>query len=196
MALTVLALAAIVLLAPRADAYEQRSGSLMIGLHGQYGVIEGSGRFGDEFDWGPGYGVRLRYALSRHSAIGLVFERLSFDSVFDTVAAAGELEPPDRVVLIVTGAEYVRQFDRRGKLGKSALAGLGFYHPTIEIGENEAEVAGQEDNLLAWAGGALEYFPRRTIGVEFGLRLYGILADGGNSAVVEGSLGVNFYLLK
>lgn len=195
-AVAVIMFAATAVLAPTAQAYEQRGGSLTIGFHGQYGIIEGSARYGEDFQWGPGYGVRLRYALSRQAALGLVFERMTFDSEIDTIPEPGQLAPPQRVILIVTGGEYIRHFDRRGKVGKSVVAGIGFYHPTIEISRNEAEVAGQEDNFLAWVGGALEYFPRRTIGVEFGLRLYGMLADGGNSGVAEGSVGVNFYLLK
>jgi hypothetical protein len=181
---------------PAAEAYEQRKGSLTVGLFGSYEGIEGGGEYGDDFDLGPGYGVRLRYAMSREAAVGLVFERLTFESVLGSMPGPDSLlAPPDRLILIVTGGEYVRHFDRRGKLGKSLFGGAGFYHPTIEISRNEQQTA-NGDNLLAWAGAGLEYFPRRTIGVELGVRAFGILAEGGASGVAQASLGVNLYLLK
>jgi hypothetical protein len=190
---------AFVLNASPAPGHEQRSGSIGLGLHGQYGGILGPAGFGedftaDDFDLGGGYGVRLRYATSRSASVGLVFERFAFGAVEGLESPDSLLAPPDELQLIVTGGEYTRYFDRRGKWSQSVLGGIGFYHPTVQT--DRYEVFGGTDNVLAWVGAALQYFPRRTVEVELMVRFHGLLGEGSSGGVAVVSLGVNAFLLR
>jgi hypothetical protein len=181
------ALAALILAAIPASAQE-RPGTLSLGIQGQYGAIAGPSDFADDYDFGSGFAIRIRYALGGPQAIGISFE----SQTFDPDPKSTDENPPLELKFANAMVEYVRYFNRGAGRSQYAAFGAGLFHPS-EVRVNGVQLV--SDGLVLTAGGGLEIFFRRNTSIDLSLRAYGLIGDS-VSATIEAAAGIHLYLIK
>jgi Outer membrane protein beta-barrel domain len=168
---------------------QERPGTLSLGIQGQYGIIGGPSDFAEDYDWGPGFGIRIRYALGGPQAFGISFESQTFDP--DSEAEEG-LDQPEELKFANVSLEYLRYFNRGEGRSQYAAVGAGLAHPSEVRSGGIAEVS---DALLITGGGGLEVFVHRTTAIDVSLRGYAMIGES-VTATAEIAAGIHFYLIK
>ena len=176
-------------LVPGAARAQERPGTLSLGLQGQYGTLLGPSDFAEDYDWGPGFGVRIRYAFGGPHALGISFESQTFDPTSDPPEA---LDEPIELKIANVGVEYIRYFNRGHGRSQYAVIGLGLSHPSETRTGGIAEVS---DALLVTGGGGVEVFVHRQVSIDISARGYGMIGES-VTASVEFAAGFHFYLIK
>ena len=179
----------IILFAPERASAQERPGTLSLGIQGQYGTLLGPSDFAEDYDWGAGFALRIRYALGGPQALGISFESQTFEPSND--APEGPDEPLELKFAHVS-LEYLRYFNRGHGRSQYALIGLGLAHPSEVRSGGVAEVS---DALLLTGGGGVEVFVHRTVAIDISARAYGMIGES-VTATVEFAAGVHFYLIK
>ena len=105
--------------------------------------------FAEDYDWGAGFALRIRYALGGPQALGISFESQTFEPSND--APEGPDEPLELKFAHVS-VEYLRYFNRGHGRSQYALIGLGLAHPSEVRSGGVAEVS---DALLLTGGGGV-----------------------------------------
>lgn len=167
---------------------QERPGTLSLGLQGQYGLIAGPSNFAEDYDFGPGFAIRIRYALGGPQAFGISFE----SQTFDPDPKSTDENPPLDLKFANATVEYVRYFNRGAGRSQYAAFGAGLFHPS-EVRRNGVQVV--SDGLVLTAGGGLEIFFRRNTSIDLSLRAYGMIGDS-VSATVQAAAGIHLYLIK
>jgi hypothetical protein len=187
--LAVLGLGLLAALAPSLARAQERPGTLSLGLQGQYGTLLGPSDFAEDYDWGPGFALRIRYAFGGPHALGISFESQTFDPTPDPPEA---LDEPLELKIANVGVEYIRYFNRGHGRSQYAVIGLGLSHPSEERTGGVAEVS---DALLVTGGGGVEVFVHRAVSIDISGRGYGMIGES-VTASVEFAAGFHFYLIK
>ncbi len=187
----------LLLLGRPAQAYEQRSGTLSLGVQGGAGALSSSDSFSrgateigyDSYDFAGGLGIRIRYGLDRSHAVGVSFEDLRFDR-----KSGEDRELPSQYQLNNFMVDYYVYFHRRYKLSRYVVLGAGFHRPTFRFSDDENILPGE--GLTANFGGGMEYFLRRPFALDASVRGYYLRLKGGSAVAGELMLGVHYYLLN
>lgn len=187
----------LLLLSGHAQGYEQRSGTLSLGVQGGAGMISSSDRFErgvtkigyDSYDFAGGLGIRIRYGLDRSHAVGVSFEDLRFDR-----KAGEDRDLPSQYQLNNFMIDYYVYFHRRYKLSRYVVLGAGFHRPSFRFANDENILPGE--GLTANFGGGMEYFLRRPFALDASVRGYYLRLKGGSAVAGELMLGVHYYLLN
>jgi len=174
---------------PERACAQERPGTLSLGFQGQYGTLLGPSDFAEDYDWGAGFGIRIRYALGGPQALGISFESQTFDPSND---APESLDDPIKLKIANVSVEYLRYFNRGHGRSQYAAIGVGLSHPSEERTGGVAEVS---DALLLTGGGGVEVFVHRTVAIDISARAYGMIGES-VTATVEFAAGLHFYLIK
>lgn len=178
-----------------AGAYEQKPGTLGVGLQGGAGLSSGQGEFkvgtrgtpiayADYFG-GPALGIRLRYTLDRGHAIGISFDDLRFDRKSELNAPI----PPQYQVNNYM-ADYYVYLRRRPKTCPYVVLGMGVHRDTFRP---DTIVPG---SFVANFGLGVEYFVGLPFAVDVTARGYYLQGKGGSAVTGVLSAGFQYYLLN
>lgn len=184
------------MLSSPARAFEQRAGTLSMGMQGGAGILWGSGEFErgtslvpyDTFDWGGALAIHIRYALDRTHACGISFEDLRFDR--DSKA---DPSLPGQYQLNNFLFDYYLYFHRRYKVSRYLVLGAGFHRASMRLRESEVLLPGE--GLTANLGAGMEYFASRAVSFDSSLRFYYFNPKGGSGTNGELMLGLHYYLV-
>jgi len=176
---------------PTALKRRLRTGTISLGIQGQYGGIAGSSELERHFDVGPGYGVRFRYQLSRRSALGFSFEHQRYEPV-NIVAPAPVLPLPDSTLVITTvAAEGMAYFHRERDTVPYLLGGFGFASPDVRYHDAGTRRVNEGPFLVLGAG--FEHFLRERFSIDATLRGFGQIGNSELTLSVQAALGIHLY---
>lgn len=175
-----------------AASAQERPGTLSVGIQGQYGVLAGPSSFAEEYDHGPGFGIRLRYALGGPHALGISFESQTFGADVSQLASSGSDQPRELKFSNAT-VEYLRYFNRGQGQSQYLVTGLGLYRPS-DVRATGLDPHG--DGLILLFGGGSEVFVLRATAVDLSLRFNSFFGDAGVSATLEAAIGFHHYLIR
>lgn len=178
-------------------AYEQRVGTVSLGIQGGAGLLSGKDAWTrntteipyDAYDWSGGLGIRLRYSLDRTHAVGISFEDLRFDR-----KSGEDSSLPGQYQLNNFMLDYYLYFHRRYKVSRYVVLGAGIHRPTFRLSKSENILPGE--GLIANFGGGMEYFARRAFALDASLRGYYLKPKGGSAIAGELMLGIHYYLVN
>jgi hypothetical protein len=199
-------------LAVPAEAYEQHSNTLSLGIQGGPGLMIGSDgayhwntaeyRYSDysygssyewlkfwENNWGYGVGIRIRYSLDPTHAIGVSFEDLRFNRHDEAPADA-----PGQYQVNNYMADYYLYFNRRAKTCPYVVLGAGFHRDTFRVSDAENVIV--PESFVTNFGVGVEYFVGWAFAVDFAARAYYLQGSGGHAIASEALLGFQYYLLR
>jgi hypothetical protein len=168
-----------------------RPGQVGIAGFGQYGTLFKSGDIGDDFKTGPGIGIRLRYRMRYERALGLTFERQTFDPRVKATADTAAKQ----LVLIASGLEMYQMFGTRTRTVKMLSAGVGIAQVTQKLNDNETKVGGPGvgDGFYASLGGEIEYFFWQTWAWDLSVRYHAVFLNQTTNHDLQISAGLIFY---
>lgn len=167
------------------------SGQLGVGIQGQYGSLMKTGGLGSDFGTGGGLAVRLRYRLRYERAIGLSFERQTFDvrSLADSAYAEKSL------TLMNSSVEFYQLFGTRGKTTRMLSAGFGLVQPSKKLRDGELKVGGDDvlDGAFISLGAGLERFFYQSLGLDLNIHYQTIFQNGSTNHDIQAAAGLIFY---
>lgn len=166
-----------------------RPGQVGVAVQGQYGSLFKAGEIGDTFDAGAGMAVRLRYRMRYERAMGLSFERQTFDAR-NSIARSDT--SAKKLTVITSGAEIYQMFGTRTKTPRMLSAGVGLAQLSVETQDGETEFPG--DGLYVSLGAGLERFFWQSWAWDLGLRYMALFHNGETNHEVQASAGVIFYV--
>lgn len=166
-----------------------RPGQVGVSLQGQYGTMFKAGEIGDTFDSGAGLAVRLRYRMRYERALGLSFERQSFDARDDTPDSTFA---PTELTVVTSGVEIYQMFGTRTRTVRMLSAGVGLAQLSYETFSGETEFPG--DGLYVSVGAGLERFFWQSWAYDLGFRYMALFHDGETNHELQASAGVIFYV--
>lgn len=180
-----------------AAAFEQRAGTISLGLQGGAGFFSGQGTYErgvtrvgyGEYDWQGGFAIRLRYGLDRTHALGFSFEDLRFDR-----KSGADPTLPGQYQVNNFLVDYYLYFHRPYKLSRYLVLGAGFHRPTFRLDDEQNIFPGE--GITANFGGGLEYFVRRALSIDGSVRLYYLRPKDGSGSATELMLGLQYYLVN
>jgi opacity protein-like surface antigen len=187
-----------------ASAYEQRPGTLSLGLQGGGGVWSGEGAYvvttdrGEQtsydyanFGWGGGLGIHLRYCLDPGHALGISLEdqRFGRKSGVDPNAPTSARQYQLNNYLV----DYYAYVNRRAKTTPYVVLGVGYRRATFRFGNSETVIP--PGGLVANLGLGLEYFVCRPFSIDGTIRGYYHRGGGGSGVATEAQIGFQYYLL-
>lgn len=182
----------LILSVTQAALAQERPGTLSLGVQAQYGLIAGPSDFGEDFSRGPGFAVRIRYALGGPQAFGISFESQTFDADA-SATGGGEASQPVKLKLANATLEYLRYFNRGQGNSQYLVMGLGLYHPSEQ---RTTGLATASDGLVLLFGGGTELFTFRTTSIDLSIRANGLFGGDAVSATLEAAVGFHHYLIK
>ena len=176
--------AAVVVIPPRA-------GQLGVGLQAQYGSLTSGGGFGSDFGAGPGMSVRLRYRLRFERAIGVSFERQSFD-VRDLGPA---VDAEKTLTLMNSSVEFYQLFGTDTKTTRMLSAGFGLVQPSKKLRNGEVKLGGDDvlDGAFVSVGAGVERFIYQSLGIDVNIHYQTIFQNGSTNHNVQAAAGLIFY---
>jgi hypothetical protein len=176
----------------RPSLAQERPGTLSLGVQAQYGLIMGPSDFAEEFNNGPGFAIRIRYALGGPQAFGISFESQTFGA--DQSAIDPESTSiPDQLKLANATLEYLRYFNRGQGNSQYLVVGLGLYHPSET---RSTGLAATSDGLVLAVGGGAEFFTLRTTSLDLSVRANALFGGDAISATIQAAFGFHHYLIK
>lgn len=168
-----------------------RSGQIGVGLTGQYGTLLKSGGLGSDFGAGAGLGVRVRYRLRFERAIGVTFERQTFEArhLADSAFAQKTL------ALLNSSLEFYQLFGTRSRTTKMLSAGLGIVQPSKKLRDGETKLGGDDvlDGAFVTVGAGIERFFYQSLGLDLNVHYQTIFQNGSTNHNVQASAGLIFY---
>lgn len=194
-ALTVSAAGAASIVVPRA-------GQVGIGLVGSFGTLANGGSLGEEFGYGPGVGVRLRYRMRYERAIGLTFDMHQLDAreagypegVFSGYRDVGDsLLTRDRVSMNLTGFEFYQMFDTRSRDVKWLSIGAGIVQTSARLSNGETQYPLANDGTFVGIGGGVERYVYRSWALDLSVRYQAVFYDSSVNHNLQASAGMIFY---
>jgi hypothetical protein len=177
-----------------------RPGQVGLSAQGQFGAMLPVAGMGEEFGFGPGFAVRLKYRMRYERGIGLSFERQSFDARSDakfTDPLTGEpLEPgaptaPAKVTLILSGIDFYQMFGTRTPVTRMLSAGFGLAQVHATLNDRETEY--RPDGFYATLGGGVEKFFYRGLAYDLTGRYIAVFEEGKTTHQFQAALGLVFY---
>jgi hypothetical protein len=176
-----------------------RPGQIGLSIQGQYGGLLSSGELGDNFNYGPGLAVRLRYRMRYERAIGLSFESQSFDaravtSFRDFSGApipSDTLIAPATVTLITSGADFYKLYGTRTNTTRMLSAGFGLAQVHFKLRDGEIEF--RPDGFYLSAGAGVEKFVWRSWAWDLSGRYMAVFENGSTNHEFQISLGLVVY---
>ena len=198
--LTIAALAIPSMAAAKTLVVPPRPGQVGFSVQGQFGGMMATGGLGENFDFGPGLAVRLKYRMRYERAIGLSFESQTFEArsnpKFTNPEDGSPINPdtsiaPHKVTLTLSGFDVYQMFGTRTTLTRMVSGGLGVVqvHATLNDGETEF----RPDGFYATVGGGIEKFFYRSLAYDLSGRYIAIFTDGGTNHEFQAALGLVFY---
>lgn len=179
-----------------------RAGQVGIGVNGSFATLAKAGSLGEEFGYGPGVGVRLRYRMRYERAIGLTFDMLALDAreagfregAFSGYRDVGDsLLTRDRVNLNLTGFEFYQMFDTRSRDVKWVSIGAGLVQASARLSNGETQYPLGSDGTFVGVGAGIERFVYRSWAVEVSARYQAIFFDSSVNHDMQATLGMIFY---
>ncbi len=179
-----------------------RAGQVGIGVNGGFATLAKGGSLGDEFGYGPGIGVRLRYRMRYERAIGLSFDMLQLDArepgfpegAFSGYRDVGDsLLTRDRLNLSLTGFEFFQMFDTRARDVKWVSIGAGLVQASARLSNGETQYPLGSDGTFVGVGAGVERFVFRSWAVDVSARYQAIFYDSSVNHHVQATLGMIFY---
>lgn len=167
------------------------SGQLGVGIQGQYGSLMKSGGFGSDFGSGGGLAVRLRYRLRYERAIGLSFERQTFDARNPADSAFAERS----LTLLNSSVEFYQLFGTRGKTTRMLSIGFGLVQPSKKLNDGELKVGGDDvlDGAFVSLGAGIERFFYHSLGFDLNIHYQTIFQNGSTNHDIQAAAGLIFY---
>lgn len=177
-----------------------RPGQVGFSAQGEFGGMMASGGLGGDFDFGPGFAVRLKYRMRYERGLGLSFESQSFEArrnpTFTNPVDGSPINPdtsiaPHTVTLVLSGVDFYQMFGTRTTLTRMLSGGFGIVqvHATLNDGETEF----RPDGFYATLGGGLEKFFYRSLGYDLTGRYIAVFTDGSVNHQFQLALGLVFY---
>ena len=157
----------------------------------QYGTLAKTGEIGENFDTGPGFGLRLRYRMRYERALGISFERHGFDprvkSAADTAAKT--------CTILTTGLDVYQMFGTRTRATKMLSVSVGLAHVDQKLNDNETQSSGPGvgDGFYVGAGGGIEYFFWQSWAVEVSMRYHAVILNSTTNHDIQFAAGLVFY---
>jgi len=176
-----------------------RPGQIGLSIQGQYGGMLASGGLGDNFAYGPGLAVRLRYRMRYERAIGLSFESQSFDvrsvshfNDFNGVPIPSDtLIAPETVTLITSGLDFYKLYGTRTNTTRMLSAGFGLAQVHFKLRDGEIEF--QPDGFYTSLGAGVEKFVWRSWAWDLSGRYMAVFENGDVNHEFQISLGLVVY---
>lgn len=165
-----------------------RAGQLGIGLQGQFGTLLKSGNLGDEFNNGPGVGVRLRYRMRYERALGVSFEAQRFD----TRSASSADTASNHLSLFAYGADVYQMFGTRTRTTKWLSAGAGLVQFRRMLNDKEIQFT-DSDGVYVSAGGGVERFVFQSWALDLSAKYLTVFQNGKVNHDLQAALGVIVY---
>ena len=174
-----------------------RPGQLGVGLQGQFGSLLSSGGFGSEFGQGAGLSVRLRYRLRYERAVGISFERQSFEarSLVDSVDSGGFHVGEKTLTLLHTSVEFYQLFGTRTRTTKMLSAGVGICQPSKKLVDGDVKLGGDDvsDGAFVSLGAGLERFVYQSLGIDLNIHYETVFQNGSTNHDIQAAAGLIFY---
>ena len=207
-----LAIALAMLAAGPARAYEHRTSTPSFGAQFGYGRIVagdtyhiknwpiGGGQtttrdvdLADVYDeFGPSAHVTVRFVLDPTHALGFGFDDLRYKRQAGYDAA--QREALARWVKYTTfHADYYLYFHRRARLGYYVAPLVGLQQRELRF--KGSEVQTQEYRLLYGTTAGFEYFFRRTLSLDLGVKVFSLRGGNGTTVVVQPAVGFQLYVI-
>lgn len=179
-----------------------RAGQVGIGLAGSFGTLANGGSLGEEFGYGPGIGVRLRYRMRYERAIGLSFDMHQLDArkagypegAFSGYRDVGDsLLTRDRVSMSLTGFEFYQMFDTRSRNVKWVSIGAGLVQTSARLSNGETQYPLANDGTFIGVGGGVERYVYRSWALDLSVRYQAVFYDSSVNHNLQASAGMIFY---
>lgn len=178
-----------------------RPGQVGLSVGGSFGTLLKTGEIGEQFGYGPGMNVRVRYRARYERGWGLSFESHTREvRDLDTVRDYwnDERYPADssvayeKATIFLYGVDFYQMFDTRTKTPKLLSVGAGLAHPAFTLNDGESQYPINDGPYLA-VGAGIERFFWRSLAVDFGIRYAAIFLGDGVNHDVHASLGLIYY---
>jgi len=168
-----------------------RAGQLGVGLQGQYGSLLKGGGLGSDFGSGGGLSVRLRYRLRYERAIGVSFERQSFEAR----DVGPEVDAEKTLTLMNSSVEFYQLFGTESRTTRMLSAGFGLVQPSKKLSNGEIKLGGDDvlDGAFVSIGAGLERFFYQSLGVDMNIHYQTIFQNGSTNHDIQASFGLVFY---
>jgi hypothetical protein len=177
--------------APRPLSRRLRAGTVSLGIQGQIGGITGGSELTDHYSFGPGYGIRFRYQLSRGAALGFSFEHQRYDAV-------GGLPPnPDpnagdsTLVITTVAAEGMAFLHRERETVPYFLGGFGYASPDVVYHGAGTRRVNEGPFLVLGVG--FEHFVRERFSIDAAARGFGQIGNSELTLATQIALGIHLY---
>ncbi len=168
-----------------------RAGQLGVGLQGQYGSLLKNGGFGSDFGAGAGLAVRLRYRLRYERAVGVSFERQTFEARDLGIAADAE----KTLALTNSSLEFYQLFGTRTRTTRMLSAGFGLVQPSKKLRNGEFKLGGDDvlDGAFVSVGAGIERFVYQSLGIDANIHYQTLFQNGSTNHDFQAALGLIFY---
>lgn len=168
-----------------------RPGQLGVGLMGQYGSFLKNGSLGSEFGSGGGLSVRVRYRMRYERAIGLSFER----QTFDVRHQADSIFADKTVSLMNSSVEFYQLFGTRTNTTRMLSAGFGLTQVTKKLADGEIKLGGDDvgDGAFVSLGAGLEKFVYQSLGVDMNVHYEAVFQNKSTNHEFQVAVGLIFY---
>jgi hypothetical protein len=170
-----------------------RPGQVGFGVLGQYGTLARTGDIGEDFGAGPGFGVRMRYRMRYERAMGLTFERHSFDPRVK--------QPPDStfapqtLALFASGFDFYQMWGTRTRTVRMLSAGVGLAQVSQKLNNGETQFSGKGvgDGVFVSAGAELEIFFWQSWAWDISARYHAVFLNSTTNHDIQAAAGLIFY---
>ena len=168
-----------------------RAGQLGVGMQAQYGSLTSGGGFGSDFGSGAGMSVRLRYRLRYERAIGVSFERQSFDARELALGDSAEKS----LTLMNSSIEFYQLFGTRTKTTRMLSVGFGLVQPSKRLRGGETKLGGDDvlDGAFVSVGAGMERFIYQSLGIDLNIHYQTIFQNGSTNHDIQAAAGLIFY---
>lgn len=168
-----------------------RAGQLGVGLQGQYGSLLKSGGLGSDFGAGGGLSVRLRYRLRYERAIGVSFERQSFEAR----DPGPEVDAEKTLTLMNSSIEFYQLFGTESRTTRMLSAGFGLVQPSKKLRNGEIKLGGDDvlDGAFVSVGAGIERFFYQSLGFDMSLHYQTVFQNGSTNHDIQAAVGLIFY---
>jgi hypothetical protein len=168
-----------------------RPGQLGAGIDGQYGSLAHGGALGSEFGSGGGLSVRLRYRMRYERAIGVSFERQSFEARHP----ADSLFADKTLTLMNSSAEFYQLFGTRTATTRMLSVGFGLTQVSKKLRDGEIKLGGEDvtDGGFVSVGAGIERFVFQSLGFDLNTHYQVVFQNGSTNHGFQVALGLIFY---
>ena len=178
-----------------------RPGQVGVSVQGEYGGMLKSGSIGEDFDFGPGLAVRIRYRMRYERGLGLSFESQSFEvrpSAEFIDPDLGPLGPghplaPRKVTVTLSGLDIYQMFGTRTTTTRMVGAGFGLAQTHYTLNDGETAFPAAPDGAYVSLGAGVEKFFYRSLAYDLSVRYMALFVNGSTNHDFQAALGLAFY---